>query len=70
VSASWKKEYELPQPLRVAISEDDGATWTTFGHPDAQLFGGAWSMEAQVEQGRSVFYLGLYKGGVMRMELE
>ena len=70
VSASWKKEYELPQPLIVAISEDEGATWRSIEHPDRQLHGGAWSMALQVEEGRSVFYFGLHRGGVMRMTLE
>lgn len=71
VSASWKKDYEQPQPLVVVVSEDDGATWRTIEHPDRQLFGGAWSLASQPDaQGRSAFYFGLYKGGVMRMTLE
>jgi hypothetical protein len=71
VSASWKKDYTAPQPLIVVISEDHGATWKAFEHPDRQLFGGTWSMAVQPDAlGRSVFHLGLYKGGVMRMTLE
>jgi hypothetical protein len=70
VTAGWDKEFDQPQRLVVQVSEDEGATWRSIEHPDRTLYGGAWSMAAQVEQDRSVYYFGLYKGGVMRLELD
>jgi hypothetical protein len=70
ISAGWDKNFDSPQPLIVDLSDDDGATWVQVRHPNEQLFGGVWSMAAAIEQGRSVIYLGLYAGGVMRMELQ
>jgi hypothetical protein len=70
VTASWEKNFDTPQPLRVDLSDDDGLTWWRIEHPDHQLFGGVWSMAIVIEGGRSVFLLGLYRGGVMRLELE
>jgi photosystem II stability/assembly factor-like uncharacterized protein len=71
VTASWEKEFDLPQPLIVQVSDDDGSTWRAIEHPDRSLFGGAWSMALALEDGgRSVYYFGLYRGGVMRLTLE
>jgi photosystem II stability/assembly factor-like uncharacterized protein len=69
VSASWAKNFDTPQPLIVHITDDDGRSWRTLQHPDRTLFGGAWSMAASLENGRTVYDFGLYKGGVMRLEL-
>jgi len=69
VTARWEKNFDAPQRLLVALSDDDGRTWTTLVHDDAQLFGGTWSLAAGVIDGRSVFHLGLYRGGVVRLEL-
>jgi hypothetical protein len=55
VTARWEKNFADPQRLAV--------------RGDAQLFGGTWSLAAGIEGGRTVFHLGLYKGGVMRLEL-
>lgn len=69
VTASWEKNFDTPQPLIVQVSDDDGRSWRRIEHPDRTLFGGAWSMAAGVESGRTVYDFGLYKGGVMRLEL-
>jgi hypothetical protein len=69
VTARWEKSFEDPQRVVVRVSDDDGATWRELVHGDAQLFGGAWSLAASIEGGRTMFHLGLYKGGVMRLEL-
>ena len=66
VTAGWRKT-DAVQPFRVALSDDDGATWRALEHPDPQLFGGAWSMSVAVEDGRAVYRFGLYKGGVARV---
>jgi len=69
VTAQWAKNYDDPQPLVVQVSDDDGRSWRRIQHPDARLFGGVWSMAVGVERGRTVYDLGLYRGGVMRLEL-
>jgi photosystem II stability/assembly factor-like uncharacterized protein len=69
VTAGWSKNFDDPQPLVVQISDDDGRSWRRLQHPDNRLFGGVWSMAVAVENGRTVYTLGLYKGGAMRLEL-
>lgn len=69
LTARWQKEFDQPQRLLVKISDDDGSTWRELWHGDPQFFGGVWSLAVIVEGGRTVFQLGLYKGGVMRLEL-
>lgn len=68
-TASWAKEFELPQPLVFEISTDSGASWAAYGIDDPSLFGGAWSVIAVVEDGRTVVYLGLFLGGIMKVLL-
>lgn len=69
ITAAWKKDFDEPQPLVLRVSDDDGVSWRRIEHPDQGLFGGAWSMALQIEGGRSIIYLGLYRGGVMQVEL-
>jgi hypothetical protein len=70
VTAGWDKNFDQPQPLVLEISDDDGATWQRHVHPDPALFGGAWSLTLTIEDGgRRVVYVGLYRGGVMRVVL-
>jgi photosystem II stability/assembly factor-like uncharacterized protein len=69
ITAGWDKNFDTPQPLIVEISDDDGRSWARLQHPDAALFGGAWSMALGIEQGRSVGYFGLYRGGVVRLAM-
>jgi hypothetical protein len=69
VTATWSKT-DAPQPLRVAVSDDDGANWRTLPeYGDAAFFGGAWSQHVAVEQGRTVWRFGLARGGVARVEI-
>lgn len=69
VSARWLKNYDAPQPAHVMVSDDAGKTWRSFQTTDDALFGGAWAIHALQESGRTSYLLGLYKGGVMRVEL-
>jgi hypothetical protein len=69
VTASWAKNFDTPQPLLVDVSDDGGAHWRRIEHADRTLFGGVWSMASAIERGRTVCYLGLYRGGVMRLLL-
>lgn len=66
VSAGYSKT-SAPPPLRLAISDDDGASWRESAHPDEGIFGGALSMHLALEGGRSVFRFGLSGGGVARV---
>ena len=69
VTATWSKT-AAPQPLRAAVSDDDGATWRALPeHGDAFFFGGARSQHVAVEQGRTVWRFGLARGGVARVEI-
>lgn len=68
MTAGWDKSVDLPQRLVVEWSDDGGAHWQRAVHPDPALFGGVWSMAATIEAARTVHWLGLYRGGVMRIE--
>ncbi|MCX2864928.1 hypothetical protein OOZ63_24150 [Paucibacter sp. PLA-PC-4] len=69
VSARWMKNYDTPQAAHLVVSDDAGKTWRSFQTTDPALFGGAWAIHALQESGRTSYLLGLYKGGVMRVEL-
>lgn len=69
-TAGWSKDYDNPQSLILEISRDGGKNWQNYQHPDSSLFGGVYSMASRREQGKEVLYLGLYKGGVMKVVLE
>lgn len=64
-TAGWNKNFDQPQPLILEVSEDGGQHWQRFEHPDNELFGGVYSMVMHQQQ----LYLGLYKGGVMRVSM-
>lgn len=66
VSAGYSKT-DAFQPLRVAISDDDGASWRELEYPDNRLFGGVLSMNVTLEEGRSIFRFGLAGGGIARV---
>lgn len=69
VTATWTKTGD-PQPLRVAVSDDDGVTWRALPeYGDASFYGGARSQHVAVEQGRTVWRFGLARGGVARVEI-
>ena len=69
VSAGYRKT-DAPQPLRIAISEDDGASWRELDALDSRNFGGVLSMALSVENGRSVFRFGTSGGGVARVLID
>jgi hypothetical protein len=74
IAASWDKNFALPQPLILHISEDNGQTWkvvTTEGISNFEsLFGGTRTMVQKQENGKTVLYLGLWKGGVYKAIIE
>jgi hypothetical protein len=67
-TASWAKT-DQPQPLVFEVSSDSGASWAAYRLDEPDLFGGAWSVSAVVEGGRTVVYLGLNRGGIMKVLL-
>ena len=66
-TAGWDKIFDEPQPLIFEVSRDGGASWEMHEFDDPQLFGGVWSVLATTENGSSVVYLGLYRGGIMKV---
>jgi hypothetical protein len=69
VSAGYRKT-DASQPLLIAISENDGASWREFEALDSRNFGGVLSMALSVENGRSVFRFGTAGGGVVRVLID
>lgn len=69
ISASWDKNFESPQPLMLHISDDNGETWNIISPDIPSLFGGTRDMLQRQENGKTVLYLGLWKGGVYRAEI-
>jgi photosystem II stability/assembly factor-like uncharacterized protein len=67
-TASWAKTDPL-QPLVFEVSSDSGASWAAYRLDEPGLFGGTWSVSAVVEEGRTVVYLGLFLGGIMKVLL-
>lgn len=65
-TAGWTKT-ELPQPLVLEVSRDRGASWTSFEHNPPGLLGGVWSLIVVPEEGRTVIYVGLDRGGIMKI---
>lgn len=68
-TAGWDKNWDDPQPLIFEVSQDGGASWKQHQHPSTSLFGGVRSLLARTEQNRTVIYLGLYRGGVMKVTM-
>lgn len=67
-TAGWNKQFDEPQPLIIEWSDNGGAAWQQYQYPaPASFFGGVRSMLLVQEQGRNVLYLGLWKGGIMRV---
>jgi len=66
VTAGYGKT-DARQPLRVAVSDDDGVTWRVIQHADDGIFGGVLSMNVVLEDGRSVYRFGLARGGIARV---
>lgn len=74
IAASWDKNYYDPQPLIIHISENEGQTWKTISTLNNSnydsLFGGTRTMIQRTENGKTVLYLGLWKGGVLKATLQ
>ncbi len=68
-AAGWLKRFDDPQPLILFVSDDDGATWKTYEHPDED-FGGVNDMILAEEAGEVALYVGLWKGGVYRVVVQ
>lgn len=66
IAASWDKNFENPQALMLHISEDKGETWNVYSPNIPLFFGGTRSMIQRQEDGKTVLYLGLWKGGVYK----
>lgn len=49
------------------MSTDGGETWTEHKHPSTSLFGEVRSILATTENNRTVIYIGLYGGGIMKV---
>jgi hypothetical protein len=66
-TAGWTKNFDDPPPLILETSNDGGANWTTFEHDDLDLFGGASSISAVIEGPDTAVYVGLFRGGIMKV---
>ncbi|MBZ9612745.1 WD40/YVTN/BNR-like repeat-containing protein [Rheinheimera maricola] len=70
-TAGWDKKFNEPQPLILQWSDNAGQSWQRLhyqGPPD--FMGGVRSMLLVQQQEQSYLYLGLYKGGMMKVRLE
>ncbi|MEQ8554420.1 MAG: hypothetical protein RIC06_01005 [Cyclobacteriaceae bacterium] len=68
-AAGWLKDFDNPQKLILSYSKDNGSLWQEVTYPDNDLFGGVYDMLSTVENGQQVLYLGLYKGGVYKVNI-
>lgn len=66
-TAGWSKITDTPQPLILDVSSDNGEHWQHYRHLSSTLFGGVYSLTSRLEAGERVIYVGLFKGGVMRI---
>lgn len=69
IAASWDKNYENPQPLMLHVSENEGESWDIISPNISGIFGGTRDLLLKQENGKTVLYLGLYKGGVYKVML-
>lgn len=69
-TAGWDKKFDEPQPLILQWSDDQGASWQRLQYEaPASFFGGVRSMLLVQQQNQTYLYLGLFKGGVMRVSV-
>jgi photosystem II stability/assembly factor-like uncharacterized protein len=69
-TAGWTKLFDEPQPLILEWSRDGGSMWQTHEYPaSANFFGGVRSMILVDEAGKKSWYLGLHRGGIMRVRV-
>jgi photosystem II stability/assembly factor-like uncharacterized protein len=67
-TAGWTKT-DKPQPLILEVSRNRGTSWERHQMAAPDFFGGVWSMLATTEKNRTVLYLGLDRGGIVRVRL-
>jgi photosystem II stability/assembly factor-like uncharacterized protein len=60
---------DYPQPLIISVSRDKGKSWTNYEYDDDQLFGGILDMTSYIENGNQSLFVGLYKGGVYKVNI-
>lgn len=68
-TGGWDKNWDSPQQLVFEVSADGGANWKQYAYSDPTFFGGVRSMISVVEKGKTRVYLGLYRGGVMKVTI-
>lgn len=66
-TVGWDKNFDFPQPLILEVSRNNGTTWQQHAVDNPNLFGGAWSLHATVENGATVLYAGLFRGGMYKI---
>lgn len=69
-TAGWDKLFDGPQDLIVEVSEDSGDTWESWDYDEPLFYGGAWSILAVDEGTETAVYVGLYRGGIVRVVYE
>jgi len=67
-AGGWLKRFDEPQPLILYRSEDAGETWESFEY-QAKDFGGIQELIISSNESELNIYLGLYKGGVMKVKM-
>ena len=67
ISAGWSKNFDSRQPLILEISLDSGNSWKQYVFDAEGFFGGVWSMHMEVDGETKALYLGLYKGGIVKV---
>jgi len=69
-TAGWDKKFTEPQPLILQWSDDQGVSWQRLQYEaPANFFGGVRSLLLVQQQQQTYLYLGLFKGGVMRVSV-
>lgn len=58
-----------PQRLIFEMSQDRGTRWTRYYYPGSNLQGGTQSMLAVIENNKTVVYLGLAGGGIVKINM-
>jgi hypothetical protein len=66
-TGGWDKNWDTPQQFIFEVSKDAGVTWEQHHYMDPYLFGGVRSILAVTEEGRTCVYVGLYRGGIIKI---
>jgi hypothetical protein len=68
-TGGMEKEGNTAQPLILEISNNGGKTWTKYRYPSTTIFGGIRSLINVSNGNDTTLYLGLYRGGIMKVNL-